>query len=230
MSLFTRVLCTYWSHPKTSRLKQMLGNDALWIPVRLWSFAAEHRPDGLLEGLSAEDLAAAIGYSGSPKRMLKALIQARFVDAKPLQIHNWSEHNWYHSFYHARAKKAAEAKWKKVNKATGEGDTTGGGQEEACPKNASSMFGPIPEKAFPKELEAMLAEVREFRRCVVAGAVKTPILREHSFVDDDGVKQTRQLREGEKLDPKSQAKVEKCDARIQELKAKLAGLREEGVE
>jgi len=226
MSLFTRVLCTYWSHPKTARLRQMLGNDALWIPIRLWSFAADHRPSGVLEGLSAADLSSAIGYGGSPRKLLRALIQTGFLDEKPLQIHNWGKHNWYHSAYNERAKKAAAARWEKGKRAKGERDSTRGGQEQASLKDASSMFGPIPAGAFPSELKGMLEQVEGFKAQVLRGAKREAQYHESTFTDDAGVKRTVKVRGGDKLDAESEGRLAQCNKRIGELKAKLAGVQE----
>lgn len=90
----------------------MLGDDAFWVPPRLWAYAATNQPDGDFKEYSAEDIACGIGYSKDAQAMLEALLQAGFLDAD-MKIHDWSEHSGYHEFYANRARNAANARWKK---------------------------------------------------------------------------------------------------------------------
>lgn len=113
MSLYVRVLCGFYTHRKTLRLKAALGNDAYWIPPRLWCYAAEVQPDGVFADYQAAEIATGIGYTGNAKRMLQALLQAGFLDRDPLRIHDWHDHNGYHVVFADRAKKAAAARWQK---------------------------------------------------------------------------------------------------------------------
>lgn len=112
MSLYVRVFNSFYSHRKTARLKAALGNDALWIPPRLWAICAEHQPDGDLSDYSAEEIASLIGYTGNAASMLEALLKAGFLDRDPLRVHNWSTHNSYHAIFAGRARNAANARWK----------------------------------------------------------------------------------------------------------------------
>lgn len=116
MALYVRVYSSFYSHRKTVRLRAALGNDALWIPPRLWSYAADNQPDGVFEGYSAGEIALLIGYSGDAPSMLQALLQAGFLDPEPLRIHDWEEHNGYHSDFSERARNAALARWGKEEK------------------------------------------------------------------------------------------------------------------
>lgn len=113
MSLFVRVNSNFYNHPKTLRLKAALGNDAYWLPPRIWAYAAEYHPDGDLSTFSSAEIASFAGYLGDASRMLEALLQAGFLDAEPLRIHDWGEYNSYHATYAARAKVAAAARWQK---------------------------------------------------------------------------------------------------------------------
>jgi len=92
-------------------LQAVIGEAALWIPPKLWCFAAENQPDGDFTDFSAKELALSIGYVGDADRMLEALQQASFMDG--MRLHDWIEHNGYHSVFADRAKKAAKARWKK---------------------------------------------------------------------------------------------------------------------
>lgn len=111
MSLYIKLFNNFWNHRKTVRLRASLGNDAYWIPPRLWSYASENQPDGDFSGYSPEELSMLIGYQGDATSMLKALQQALFLDG--MKIKDWDEHNEYHHTYSERAKAASKARWEK---------------------------------------------------------------------------------------------------------------------
>lgn len=133
MSLFVRVNTSFYGHIKTIKLRARLGNDAFWIPPRIWAIAAEQRADGVFDGVSAEEFALLIGYNGDAPSMLQALLQAGFMDENPLRIHDWNDHNGYHASFAERASKAAKARW---NKKTVKGEERR--REETS--NATSML------------------------------------------------------------------------------------------
>jgi len=112
MSLFVRVDCTYWTNRKTIRLKAMLGEDSIWLPIRLWCYAAQNQNDGDFSDYDPRELAMLLGYSGDATRMLEALHEAGFMDGR--QVHDWAQYNGYHAAFAARAKKAADARWSKA--------------------------------------------------------------------------------------------------------------------
>lgn len=154
MSLYVRVQSSFWTNRKTLRLRVILGNDAFWIPPRLWSYAAENQPDGDFEDYSAEELAMLLGYNGNAQAMLEALQQAGFLDGKV--IHAWEEHNDYHRVYSERAKKAAQAKWealkeKKQKKEEYRRRIDKNRKEQASSSNAYSNASSIPGPNGPIE-------------------------------------------------------------------------------
>lgn len=93
------------------KLRAIIGDDAFWVPPRLWAYAAENQPDGDLSGYGNE-LAMLIGCDKHASSMLQALKDSGFVDAD-CRIHDWQEHNGYHEAYATRAKIAAAARWAK---------------------------------------------------------------------------------------------------------------------
>jgi len=113
MSHYIRLSTNYYTHRKTVRLKAKLGECAYWLMPRLWSYAAEHQPDGDFSDYSAEEIAEFIGYQGDAQAMLQAMLDACFFDATSMHLHSWEDHNGYHASFSARAKKAAEARWAK---------------------------------------------------------------------------------------------------------------------
>lgn len=113
--LYIRLQTSFYSHRKTMRLWSKLGNDAFWLPPRLWAYCAENQPDGDLSQYQPEELSMLVAYKGDAQAMLVALKDCGFVTSDG-HIHDWSEHNGYHSKYSARAKKAADARWGKKEK------------------------------------------------------------------------------------------------------------------
>lgn len=156
MSLFVRLDVGFWSHRKTLRLRALIGDSALWIPPRLWSYAAQSQPDGDFSDYQPTELAMLLGYSGDAQAMLEALQRASFMDG--MKIHGWDDHNGYHAVYSERAKKAAAARWKgnekKITEKTGEGEDKRR-EEQASPSNASSIpkNGTRKKRAARKPLE-----------------------------------------------------------------------------
>ncbi len=115
MSLFVRVQTSFWQHRKTMRLRALIGDAALWVPIRLWSYAAENQPDGDFTAYLPDELALLIGCSGiTPSNacsIVEALQRAGFMDE--MQIHDWKDHNGYHESYAERAKNAANVRWER---------------------------------------------------------------------------------------------------------------------
>lgn len=147
MSIYVRLQTSFWQHRKTMRLRGIIGDDAFWIPPRLWSYAAQNQPDGDFSDYSASELALLLGYHKDAQAMLEALQQARFLDE--MKIHGWEEHNGYHGVFADRAKKAAAARWEKERSKEKEGkDKTR--QEVSI---ASSMLEAFEEfwSAYPKK-------------------------------------------------------------------------------
>jgi hypothetical protein len=126
--LYIRLFGNYWSHRKTVRLKSILGNDALWIMPRIWSYASESEPEGDFSEYTAEDISTIIGYSGDAKAMLQALHDVGFMDTQN-RIHDWNEHNGFHAENSKRAKRAANERWKKRDNS-----------KEKCSSNAQAML------------------------------------------------------------------------------------------
>lgn len=140
MALYVKVFTSFYSHRKTLRLVAAIGNDAFWVPPRLWSYAAGSQPDGVLQDYSARELALIIGYTGDAQALLQALLQAGFLDSDPLRIHDWDEHNNYHSAFADRAKKAAKARWERDPKEEKIGEDKRGEEPSIASSNASSML------------------------------------------------------------------------------------------
>lgn len=118
MSLHIRVFNDFWTHRKTARLRTKLGDDALWIMPRLWSYAAESQPDGDLSDYTSEEIAMLIGCPKHATSIRQAMLDAGFLDEVGT-LHNWDTRNGYHAAYSDRAKKAAAARWRGKEKLKG---------------------------------------------------------------------------------------------------------------
>jgi hypothetical protein len=110
--IYIKVKLGFYTHRKTAKLRALIGDDALWIPPRLWAYAAENQPDGDFTNYGSEELSMLLGCFKHASSMRQALLQAGFLD-EPGVIHDWEEHNGYHKTYSDRAKNAALARWEK---------------------------------------------------------------------------------------------------------------------
>lgn len=142
MSLYVKVFTNFYTHRKTMRLRAVLGDDAFWVPPRLWAYAAENQPDGDFSSYTDSEIAMLVGYMKDATSMLQALISSGFVDPDR-KIHDWAEHNSYHQVFADRARKAALAKWDKEKKNQKEkeentDDRKGEDRRQARFKHASS--------------------------------------------------------------------------------------------
>lgn len=85
-------------HPKIRKLSRLLRiddeNAPIGILLRLWWWAMDYAPDGLLDKYDAEELAWAVRWKGDPDLLLEALIGAGWIDNSPegLQIHDWYQY------------------------------------------------------------------------------------------------------------------------------------------
>ena len=175
MSLFVRVYTNFFSHRKTAKLRVLLGDDALWVPIKLWSYAAENQPDGDFSSYSPEEIAMLIGYTKNATSMLQALLDVGLMDSDPLRVHDWEEHNAYHQTYAVRAKKAAVARWKGNEKDKTRKERKGKEASIATSMLAACerIYAEYPRKVGkPKALKAISKAVGEFSEAVVLEKTK----------------------------------------------------------
>lgn len=179
MSLYVRVNCNFYSHRKRAKLGAQIGNEtSLWLPPRLWAYAAENQPDGDFSNYSATEIAHLLGYNGDPDKMLQALLQAGFMDDDPLRIHDWHEFNGYHVVYADRAKKAANARWQKqkesskekVPETDTEKERRGEEKSQALLQASAGERGaqppPSSTKQKPREVWQLLADLERVRKSI----------------------------------------------------------------
>jgi hypothetical protein len=75
--------------PMSLRLCRLLGQERgdAWL-YDLWSFGAQHAPDGLIR-VTGEDLEIALRWSGPPGELVAAFLEAGALLRNPLRIADW---------------------------------------------------------------------------------------------------------------------------------------------
>jgi hypothetical protein len=84
-------------HPKAKRMKRKLKiseHETVGILHYFWYWALEFASDGVLTGMSADDIADGCRYDGDSEELISALIYAGFVDDEGGErtIHDWFKH------------------------------------------------------------------------------------------------------------------------------------------
>ena len=103
----------FFRHPKTLRLKRTIGQDAYWIPPRLWCYCVE-KGNGSIGDLDDITLAEVLEYAGDPAAMRKALVDAGYLSEDGKTVVGWDDYYAaLQQFRHERAKKAAGVRWSK---------------------------------------------------------------------------------------------------------------------
>ncbi len=134
-----RIATSFYSHIKRKKLEKRLGAKAVLSLIDLWIYAAMNKPDGVLSGMSEEDIALAAQWDGDPQVFVSTLSELHFLEkeGETYLLHEWSIHNPYAALAEARAiraRKAAMARWN--------------ANAEQCSKHANSMLQACTEHAY----------------------------------------------------------------------------------
>ncbi|NJB67525.1 hypothetical protein GGQ74_001165 [Desulfobaculum xiamenense] len=119
MNADIRISTTFFSHHKTKKLLRRLGPDGIVHLLKLWTYAAQYRPDGSLRGMDAEDIAVSVDWLGDPDEFVRSLCETGFVERDEdgtYRIHDWQEHNLWASEAEERSDKARLSRLRQVNK------------------------------------------------------------------------------------------------------------------
>lgn len=122
-----RLAIDLFDHPKWLRLGSRLGCNAQIALLRLWAWAAKHRPSGVLTGIARDELGTLVGYHTSSDGNLFAdlgevLQDLGWIDVATapsgkvglVSLHDWDEHQPWVAGAKARseaARERAEARW-----------------------------------------------------------------------------------------------------------------------
>ena len=109
----------FHDHPKTIKLQRRCGDRGILAFTLLWIYAAKHRPDGCLKGLSDEDIEIACKWHGDPGQLTAALVEVGYLDGPDScrTIHDWAIHQPWAVSSPLRAKAAkrkAMIRWHKA--------------------------------------------------------------------------------------------------------------------
>jgi hypothetical protein len=169
VSLWVKLHTNFYSHRKTLRLRAAIGDDAFWVPPRLWAYAAENQPDGDFSDYTDEEIASLIGYTKDAPSMLQALLRAEFMD-KDRRIHDWADYNGFHKAFKARAANAARVRWEKER--TKEDQMSKEEIEEmkqallqACSKHLNEMFHRNPKQQWSYAEQSQLVDILRRPEC-----------------------------------------------------------------
>lgn len=111
------------THPKTQKLIRRVGYEGFYALVRLIEFCTVSKTDGVLSGMTGEDIELCVGWRGDPDALVDALVETRFLDEPEhlggdswYEMHNWEKRQPWVSGSGARseaARRAASARWEK---------------------------------------------------------------------------------------------------------------------
>ena len=116
MNTDIRLAVGFFDHPKTVKLERLLGPQAVISLMRLWLWAVQHRPGGVLFGMDADDIEIVARWSGEKGAFLPAITELRFLDSVDgaYRVHDWEEHNPWQSEAEGRADKARFSRLRQV--------------------------------------------------------------------------------------------------------------------
>jgi hypothetical protein len=170
MNTDIRIKTSFPNHPKTLRLIDMAGEMAPWCLVKLWLFAGQNRPNGILKGMSQDDICKVSGWSKDPSLFITSLLGCGYkigcgylnqTKKGTFVIHGWKEHNAYcfnSPLRVAAAKKGASARWQKKNCST---KNVCGSHETALPiASNSNAPSPVPSPSPTPAPTPALGEAR----------------------------------------------------------------------
>lgn len=107
------------NHRKSIELAALVGDEDAWrYLVRLWLWASQNEPTGVIRGSAAMLVVERVcGWKGEPQKLASALVTAKWLDvaADGLAIHDWSEHQGAHI---EKAKRDADRKdrWREARR------------------------------------------------------------------------------------------------------------------
>lgn len=94
-----RLSVGFFDHPKIIKLERQLGLEGLTALLRLWLWAAQNRPSGILSGMDGEDIEIAARWKGEAGAFNGVVTRLKLLDTVGgmFQIHDWQEHNTWQS-------------------------------------------------------------------------------------------------------------------------------------
>lgn len=99
MNTDIRLAVGFFDHPKTIKLERLLGLQGVVSLMRLWLWATQNRPDGVLSEMDIDDIEIAARWNGEQRALYDVLTKLRFVDTVDGEphLHDWKDHNEWQS-------------------------------------------------------------------------------------------------------------------------------------
>jgi len=115
-----RLKVSFFTHPKTRRLRRRHGDAAIVCLLRLWAFATQHRYKGVLYDMDENDIIDVSEWHGDGE-FVDSLVEFGFLERGDewFELHDWRDHNGWAFHADSRqesARKAAEQRWKSGGK------------------------------------------------------------------------------------------------------------------
>lgn len=94
-----RLSVGFFDHPKIIKLERQLGLEGVTALLRLWLWAVQNRPSGVLSGMDEEDIEIAARWKNEPGAFNGVVTRLKLLDTVGgmFQIHDWQEHNTWQS-------------------------------------------------------------------------------------------------------------------------------------
>lgn len=94
-----RLSVGFFDHPKIIKLERQLELEGVAALLRLWLWAAQNRPSGILSGMDEEDIEIAARWKGEARAFNGVVTRLKLLDTVEgvYQIHDWQEHNAWQS-------------------------------------------------------------------------------------------------------------------------------------
>ena len=113
MAADIRLRVDFFGSHKTLKLHRQGGAEAVLALIHLWTFAAANRRDGVLSGMSDEEIEIAAGWMDTKLQLVPMLVDCKFLDrhgkGKSYSLHNWIERQPWISGAQERSERAREA-------------------------------------------------------------------------------------------------------------------------
>lgn len=107
----------YPNHPKTIRLKALIGPEADIFPIRLWAYVGKyHCESGDLKQYTAREIENVCGYAGKSGSLVSALLKVGYLEKNgcALRVKDWLQHEGHIAAFKQRGRMAALQRWNKL--------------------------------------------------------------------------------------------------------------------
>lgn len=97
MSNEYRLYTGFWRNHKTKRLQRELGDAGIVSLLKIWGYACDEKPDGILTGMDASAIEEQGDYLPDDGKLVDMLLKLGFLELHEgnYKIHDWEHHNPY---------------------------------------------------------------------------------------------------------------------------------------